>query len=77
MRMFRHENFLHGQEDYYLQTVESAIEFILNLHENYKENLNLEEGEDLPEETDEWAKWTESPDGKEEAKAQQDWTVQA
>ena len=59
MRMFRHEQLLHGQEDYYLQSIESAIEFILNLHQNYKEDLKLEEGEQLPGEMDQWASFTD------------------
>jgi len=28
VRHFRQESFLHGQDDYYLQTLESVVEFI-------------------------------------------------
>ena len=48
VRHFRQESFLHGQDDYYLQTLESVIEFIQNLSETYKSDLKLDEGEDLP-----------------------------
>ena len=41
VRHFRQESFLHGQDDYYLQTLESVVEFILNLSESYKQDLKL------------------------------------
>ena len=39
VRYFRQESFLCGQDDYYLQTLESVIEFIQNLSETYKTDL--------------------------------------
>lgn len=59
VRYFRQESFLHGQDDYYLQTLESVVEFVLNLSEKYKTDLKLNEGEELPpaanEMPDEWS----------------------
>lgn len=58
VRHFRQESFLHGQDDYYLQTLESVIEFIQNLSDTYKSDLKLNEGEDLPsseEMPEEWS----------------------
>ena len=48
VRHFRQESFLHGQDDYYLQTLESVIEFVQNLSETYRTDLKLNAGEDLP-----------------------------
>ncbi len=55
VRHFRQESFLHGQDDYYLQTLESVIEFIQNLSETYTSDLKLNEGEDLPTDLEEWS----------------------
>ena len=49
---------LHGQDEYYLTTLESVIEFVQNLSETYKTNLKLEPGEDFPSELDQWM-WSE------------------
>lgn len=57
IRNFRFETLLQGEEDYYLQTLENIVEFIQTLHDTYKENLKLDQGEDLPTELEEWAKW--------------------
>ena len=56
--MFRQESLLHGQDEYYLTTLESVIEFIQNLSETYRTNLKLEPGEDFPSELDQWM-WSE------------------
>lgn len=58
VRMFRQESLLHGQDEYYLTTLESVIEFIQNLSETYRTNLKLEPGEDFPSELDQWM-WSE------------------
>lgn len=55
VRHFRQESFLHGQDDYYLQTLESVIEFIQNLSETYTSDLKLNDGEDLPTDLEEWS----------------------
>lgn len=34
-----------GEDEYYFTTIESAMEFIQNLGDNYKEDLKLTEGE--------------------------------
>ena len=57
VRNFRQESFLHGEDDYYLQTLESAVEFIQNLSETYRTDLKLRDDEDLPTEMEEW-RWS-------------------
>ena len=69
VRHFRQESFLCGQDDYYLQTLESVIEFIQNLSETYKTDLLLKEGEDLPSELEEWSWSYEEPSSTEDAAA--------
>ena len=55
-----------GQDDYYLQTLESVVQFVENLSETYQTDLKLEEGEDLPNEMEEWG-WNDqqSPEKEE------------
>ena len=43
IRMFRTESLLHGQDDYYLQTFESAAEFILAMNKQWKTDLKVEQ----------------------------------
>ena len=38
------------------------VEFILNLPENYKTDLKLREGEDLPNEIEDWANFASDSD---------------
>ena len=42
IRMFRTESLLHGQDDYYLQTLESAIEFICSMNKQWKTDLKVD-----------------------------------
>lgn len=42
IRMFRTESLLHGQDDYYLQTLESAAEFILAMNKQWQTDLKVE-----------------------------------
>ena len=58
VRNFRQEALLHGEDEYYLTTLESVIEFIQTLSETYHENLKLESGEDISSELDQWM-WSE------------------
>ena len=58
VRMFRQEALQQGQDEYYLTTLESVIEFIKTLSETYRTNLKLEPGEDFPSELDQWM-WSE------------------
>ena len=55
IRYFRQESFLNGEDDYYLNTLESIVSFVENLSENYRTDLKLREGEDLPNDFDEWS----------------------
>lgn len=58
VRNFRQEALLHGEDEYYLTTLESVIEFIQTLSDTYRTNLKLENGEDFPSELDQWM-WSE------------------
>ena len=49
-----------GQDDYYLQTLESVVQFVESLSDTYKTDLKLEEGEDLPNEIEAWG-WNDQP----------------
>ena len=57
-----------GQDDYYLQTLESVVQFVENLSETYQTDLKLEEGEDLPNEMEEWG-WSSDQSGSPEKEA--------
>ena len=54
VRHFRQEDLLQGQDNYYLTTLESVVEFIQTLQENYKDNLKLNPGEDFPDEIEQF-----------------------
>ena len=65
VRHFRNESFMTGQDDYYLQTLESVVQFVENLSDTYQTDLKLEEGEDLPNEMEEWG-WSSDQSGSPE-----------